>query len=364
MLASLTVPMKGLRKAGLLVVAAGAIAAIGAGCGGGGGSAQVEDLPDGVVAQVGDQSLTEAELTRAVDQQRAQAEQQGVSFPAAGSEGFEQVRRQALETLVLQRVVNFEARRCGEPCKVTKKDVDAELQRIIDQEFNGSQEEFDTFLQESNITPADARRILRFSLQQPLLFNRVTRGVRFSDKDAREFYDANRSQFQMPAGRTASHILVETEEEASALREQATPENFGELAEENSTDEGSAEQGGDLGVIQRGQLVPPFEEVAFALKDGEISQPVETQFGWHLILVDITPAQTTPFAEARQQIKVSQLQAARQEEFTEWRDGVIEDWNDRTSYADETLLPAEQPDQVVPQDPAAAPPPPQDGTGG
>ncbi len=341
--------------------------AVGAGCGSGDGSAQVEDLPEGVVAQVGDQSVTEAELARAVDQQRAQAEQQGVSFPAAGSEGFDQVRRQALETLMLQHIVNFESRRCGDPCKVDKSDVDDELDRIVEQEFEGSREDFDAFLEESNITPADAREILRFSLQQPLLFNSVTRGVRFSDKEAREFYEQNKDQFATPAGRSAAHILVETEEEAEALREEVTAENFGELARENSTDEGSAAQDGDLGVIQRGQLVPPFEQAAFALKDGEISEPVQTQFGWHIIKVDITPAQTTPFAEARQQIKASQLQAARQEEFTEWRDGVLEEWNDRTSYADEALLPAEQPGAVPPEAaPEAAPEgaPAQDGAGG
>ncbi len=96
----------------------------------------------------------------------------------------------------------------------------------------------------------------------------------------------------------------------------------------------------DLGPIQKGQLVPEFEKVAFALKDGEISQPVKTQFGWHIIMVNITPAKTTSFAEAKQQIISSQLAQKRQAEFTTWSEKVLKDWADRTSYASSDLEPA------------------------
>ncbi len=353
-----------MRRATSLVVVAGAISVGLAACGGGG---QVADLPDDVVAQVGDASVSAAELDRALDQQRAQAEQQGASFPEEGSEGFEQARRQALETLMLQRVVDFEARRCGAPCRVTKSDVDDELETIKTQNFDGSDEQFNAFLDESNITRADARRIVRFQLQQPKLFNQVTRGVRFSDSAARQFYADNKDQFSEPAGRTAAHILVETEAEARSLREQASEENFAELARENSIDTGSAPEGGDLGAIQRGQLVPEFEEVAFKLKDGQISDPVKTQFGWHVIIVQVTPASTTPFGEARQQIKTSQLAARRQEEFTEWRDEIVEGWDERTIYAEESLRPDSAEDVVVPQEGTEPPPadePPGGPTGG
>ena len=83
----------------------------------------------------------------------------------------------------------------------------------------------------------------------------------------------------------ASHILVPTEEEAAAIRaEFEDGTDFAELAAEHGTD-GSARQGGDLGWFDRTVMVPAFADAAFALEVGEVSQPVETQFGWHLINV-------------------------------------------------------------------------------
>ena len=240
----------------------------------------------------------------------------------------------------------------------------SELDEIKQTNFNGSDQEFNDFLEQSDLTLAEARDLVRNQQQQEKLFNFITRGVRFAADDAREFYDQNQAQFRTPAGREASHVLVETEAEANEVRARVTTENFAEVAEEVSTDEGSAQQGGSLGPIQRGQLVPPFEKVAFQLADGEISDPVETQFGWHVITVDLTPASTTSFEEARDGIIQQQLQVERQETWTEWRDGVIDEWEGRTVYASSDLAPPEQtelPQSVTPQDggtPQAPPPTP------
>lgn len=85
----------------------------------------------------------------------------------------------------------------------------------------------------------------------------------------------------------ARHILVKTEEEAIALKKELDGgADFGELAKEHSLDPGSGPRGGELGYFSHGQMVPPFEKAAFALKIGEISDPVQSQFGWHLILVE------------------------------------------------------------------------------
>lgn len=83
----------------------------------------------------------------------------------------------------------------------------------------------------------------------------------------------------------ASHILVKTEEEASKLYDEIiNGRDFAEVAEEVSLCP-SGQNGGDLGFFGRGMMVKPFEDAAFALEKGEISKPVETQFGWHLILL-------------------------------------------------------------------------------
>lgn len=327
--------------------------ALAAGCGEDGAA----DLPAGVVARVGDASITQEQLDRAVAQSKAEVQQQGGTFPTADSAQFDQVRQQALENLRLERIVEFEARKCGKPCRVEGGDVDDELARIVETNFNGSEKQLTTFLTQTGRSQDDARKLVRSQLEQRELFDHITRGVRFSAADARRYYEENPAEFRTPAGRSAKHILVKTKAEADRIRAQATPQNFGGLARRFSTDQGSKGQGGELGPLQRGQLVPEFEKAAFALGDGEISQPVKTQFGWHVILVDTTPARVTPFAQARAGIVSTQLQAKRQAEFTKWRDGVIEGWTDRTVYANESLGPPSTTAGAGATAPQGAPPP-------
>jgi foldase protein PrsA len=244
-----------------------------------------------------------------------------------------------MQTLVQQRIITAEAAKCGEPCAVSRDEVTEELQNIIATEFNDSQREFNTFLDERELTRAEARGIVRNSLLQQKLFDNVTRGVRFTEDDAKAYYDENGEQFSTPAGRRARHILVATKAEADAIRARLNAGNFATIARQESTDTGSASQGGDLGIIQKGQLVPEFEKVAFELKDGQISAPVETQFGWHIITVDLVPASTTPFAEARDGIIQSQLQQKRQDTYSTWAETAISDWEERTVYASDDLKP-------------------------
>src|SRR5262249_9746281 len=117
--------------------------------------------------------------------------------------------------------------------------------------------------------------------------------------------------------RHASHILIaapatasaEDKAKAKALAEdvlkqvKAAPSKFGELARKHSQDPGSAEKGGDLGSFGRGLMVKPFDDALFAMKAGEITGPVETQYGYHIIRLDgIKGGQVTPFEKVKAQI--------------------------------------------------------------
>ena len=141
-------------RAGVLV----AIAVLGAsglliaaGCGDDG-----ESLPAGVVARVGDAPITEKQLDTTIEQSRAEASSSGQTLPKEGEEGYDDIRRQALQSLVQQKVVEFEAEDCGEPCEVTAKDITAELARIRTTNFENSQKQFDAFLKERKISKSDA----------------------------------------------------------------------------------------------------------------------------------------------------------------------------------------------------------------
>ena len=138
------------------------------------------------------------------------------------------------------------------------------------------------------------------------------KGVDVSDQDVAQHYEQNKSRFMADARRQVSHILIEMGDDAEAAkaridqlaaRLKEDPAAFAELAQTESQDGGSASQGGSLGWITPGLLVPEFEEVAFRLPAGQISEPVRTEFGWHLIRVDqVQDASIRPLDEVREQL--------------------------------------------------------------
>ena len=125
-----------------------------------------------------------------------------------------------------------------------------------------------------------------------------------SDAEAKKFYDSQVGSAKVDEEVRARHILVESKEKARELFEKvAYGTDFAELAKQNSKDPGSKDQGGDLGYFSRGQMVPQFEEAAFKLQKGEVSQPFETQFGWHILKVDDRRAgQVAPFDAVKERI--------------------------------------------------------------
>jgi len=319
--------------AGIAILLAGASLGLAA-CGGDDGA----DLPAGVVARVGDAEITQAQLDRLLAQ--AKAGSTGTSFPEKGTNEYTDYERQGLQQLVQQKIIEFEARKCGKPCVVADSEVTKQLDALKTQQNITTDKAFTKFLSDRKFTLAEARKVVRIQLAQTKVENNVTRGVRFTAADAKKYYDTNRAEFRKQEERTASHILVATEAKATALRAEATPANFAELAKQNSTDTGTKAAGGNLGVIQKGQLVPEFEKVAFKLKQGQISDPVKTQFGWHLIYISkITAARTVPFSEARANIITTQLSSKRQAELSTWGEKTLGDWEKRTVYANDDLKP-------------------------
>lgn len=137
-----------------------------------------------------------------------------------------------------------------------------------------------------------------------------------SEADLKAAYEARASQYRVDEQRRASHILVKTEDEAVKLAAEVrkNPGRFAELARMHSQDPGSAASGGDLGLFGRGMMVPAFEQAAFRLKEGEISAPVKSEFGWHVIrLTGVQPAKVRPLAEVRAELaaELARQQGAR-----------------------------------------------------
>jgi peptidyl-prolyl cis-trans isomerase C len=137
------------------------------------------------------------------------------------------------------------------------------------------------------------RRALR-----DIYFENNIRGA-VKDADAKAFYDEQVKQLKPEEEVSARHILVDDKVKADDLAAKLkSGGDFDALAKEHSKDPGSKDQGGSLGFFGRGQMVPQFEEAAFKLKKGEVSDPVQSQFGWHVIRVDDTRTRQPPAFEA------------------------------------------------------------------
>jgi peptidyl-prolyl cis-trans isomerase D len=136
--------------------------------------------------------------------------------------------------------------------------------------------------------------------------------------EIKQFYEQNLSQYAKAEERQASHILITVDKsggdaaktKARALAEQISndlrkdPSKFAELAKKYSQDPGSAAKGGDLGAFSRGSMVKAFDDAVFSMKPGEISQPVESEYGYHVIRVTaVNPGQMRSFGEARAEIE-------------------------------------------------------------
>ncbi|MFV5214067.1 SurA N-terminal domain-containing protein [Azonexus caeni] len=152
--------------------------------------------------------------------------------------------------------------------------------------------------------------------------------VKVSDEEIKAWYDGHKDRYQQPEERRASHVLIATEgkdkAQARAKAEQvlkdvqATPAAFAEIAKKNSDDPGSAGQGGDLGFFGRGMMVKPFDDAVFALKEGETSGIVESDFGFHIIrLTGVRAAREKPLAEVRGEIEKELKASAASRKFAE-----------------------------------------------
>ncbi|AXT27765.1 peptidylprolyl isomerase [Ruegeria sp. AD91A] len=150
------------------------------------------------------------------------------------------------------------------------------LEQLIQQQLLGQQQE--GLNKQNALTLDNEKRSLQAVQTVAALTNDVV-----TDEAIQAAYDARFNEFAGEDEFDASHILVETEEEAKALKPQLDDgADFAELARENSTGP-SGPNGGALGWFGKGQMVPEFEEAVIALEKGQVSEPVQTQFGWHLV---------------------------------------------------------------------------------
>ncbi|MDR7554546.1 MAG: peptidylprolyl isomerase [Armatimonadota bacterium] len=236
----------------------------------------------------------------------------------------EQITKIIVDQMVAQRLIMQEARK--RHLTATDQEVEAQLAEIV-KRFPGKAE-FEQALARNHLTLTGLRDLLRVQLTQRRVAEAVAQ-VTVSDDEVRRQFDSNRRLYDRPAQIRVSHILVRVADKTQEAVAQAKVKvvqarladgaAFDALARQYSEDPGSAPQGGDLGYVSRGTLVKEFEDAAWALKPGQVSGPVRTQYGLHIIKVtDVRPAEAADFAKVKEQIRQELLASKREKAFEAW----------------------------------------------
>ncbi|MDI9463185.1 MAG: peptidylprolyl isomerase [Bacillota bacterium] len=209
-----------------------------------------------------------------------------------------------LEQLISKAVIYQEAKK--QNIDITTQDVAARKEKIIEENFNGNEEHFRLYLEQYGVKEE------RFddSIKIDLILERIITGkTEITAEEIRDYYAKHSADFNIPHRVNVRHILLETEEEAWEIIEKLEQgEEFAELAGQYSKDPGTAAAGGELGFVEKGDLVKEFEDVAFSEPVGLYRQPVKTAYGYHVIeVLEIQEAREVTFSEAEEQVKEALL---------------------------------------------------------
>ncbi len=311
-------------------------------CGGGGSG----DVPAGAIAVVNGTEITKAQLSELVDQAQQGYKAQNQAFPKAGTPEYQTLQTQYVAYLVELEEFRQAADELG--VTVKDKDVDAAEEELIKSRFGGKRADYEKALKQQGFTSAQYRaNALEASVLSQQIFDAVTKDSKVTEEEILQYYTANASQYGTPESRDVRHILIAVKDKdgnvdfaASKAKadeiynELKNGADFATLAKENSADPGSKDSGGKL-TISRGQTVPEFDKVSFALEKGGLSKPVKTQYGYHVIeaVSDVRKATTTSLDKVRASIRTTLLQQKRNEEMQAWVEDLKKDYEGKVSYA-------------------------------
>lgn len=272
-----------------------------------------------VMASVNGDYVLKADYETQVNQVKTALEANGQSFTTAeGKKTLKDIQKKVLDSMIKDVLALQKAKENGIVLKEGEKE-----EAIVQLElYHGGKEALDNYLELQGMNRSSFEKFLEEQLTIANLREKLTEDVSVGEQEVKDFFEENKEVFKLPEKEIrASHILVDTEEEAKAILESLKAgEDFAKLAAEHNPD-ATKDTGGDLGFFGKGRMVEPFEKAAFATAVGELSDVVKTEHGYHIIKVT-GERDSLSFDDVSGYIKENLEEGKKQEAF----DKHMEEW--------------------------------------
>ena len=271
-----------------------------------------------LAAKVNGKKITLAEVDVRLTQM---AGQQAEMFQGEqGEQAKAQFRNQVLDQMIEMELLMAEVNKRG--IKVTDKEIDSKLKELMKEYGLKDQAELEAALKQQNMTFAQFKKELADRIQIEKLGDQVTKDIKASDKEVKEYYEKNKASFAVKDQVQVAHILVQEEEKAKKiLSDVRAGADFSKLAKEHSIDPGSKDKGGEMPMTDKDQFVPEFAEASWKLEPGQISELVKTTYGFHIIkMIAKKNGGEKKFEDIKDEVEEQMLSADKQETFGKWLD--------------------------------------------
>jgi len=292
-----------------------------------------QSVPADAVAVVDGTPVTKAQLEELIGRAKKSYTSQKRAFPKAGTTEYQALQTQAVAYLVQRAEYD---KRAGElKIAVTDKEIQDQVDQVKKQYFKGNQAKLEAALKAQGYTTESFHTDIKAQLLSQKVIDEVTKDAKVTDAQVTKYYNENKSQYNVAESREVRHILVKTKAQADDLYVQIKAGgDFAALAKKYSLDPGSKAVGGKL-TITRGQTVAPFDKTSFQLAINQLSRPVKTQFGYHIIqpVSAVKPATTTPLKDVKAQIEATLKEQAKNEAITSWTAETRKTFAAKTVYA-------------------------------
>ncbi|WP_438335117.1 peptidylprolyl isomerase [Clostridium cochlearium] len=297
------------------------------------GCNMIEKTPEAIkkspIAKVGEKTITRGELDtyftnalRFTGELSMLEEQYGKDFlnNSEIKDQLSQIKSQVLQQMVQEEVISQKSKELKVDNAKIEKEVDKSLKEFVEKAFEGDKNKYEEYLKKMGVKEEVLKNVYKNEFLTKEVMGKITQDIKVDDNSAKKYYEENKYTFvENNPQFHAQHVLVEKEEDAKKVKERLDKgEDIKKIAKEISIDPSAKENSGDLGKTPYSSVVKSFADAITKLDKGQISQPVKSTYGYHVIkLIDKDEVTFKDFNTVKEQIKKDLLQSEKEKVFNE-----------------------------------------------